>query len=366
MLTRGWRHVAWTACLLLLTAVAWADSLRVLALQHADAEVLAAYLGALRADPEALTQSLTDRFIAATVDKAVRRAEGQEARWEVATAASLVPGETGGPLASYLSGLVAAPLALPHENALVVRGTAEALDRVAELVRLLDRPTPMVAVEVRLVGAMATSQDDWNAVPDLMTGSTDIATGDPTTAGRRARWGAMVGEIVVADDHLRDRSRELANARVTTLSGVPAYLFAGQALPVFQTRFTYDASGRRTTETDVRAVFVGLELMVAPRVIGNDSVLMRLRPALTNWAGDVPGPEYGSYPVTRRVLAETVVRVRSGESLALGNWERAAEEVLRPGALGAGLSARTDNVTMVVTPVVIHEPQTTPGVGEWP
>ncbi len=365
MLATAWRHLVCVLPLTVLPAAARAESLRVLPLQHTDAQVLAAYLGAISTDPDAHAQSLTDWFVTQTVDRAVRQADGQAARWEAAAAASLAPDNTGKSFTGYLAGLADAPLPLPDDNALLVRGTIEAIDRVAELVRMLDKPTPMVAVEVRLLGGLTSSNDDWSAVPDLMNGDAAVCAGDVAPGmEQRARWGQMTGQVLLADELVGDRSRELASARVTTLSGVPAMILAGQALPVFQTRSTYDTFGQRVTETQATVVFLGLELTVAPRVIGEDQVVMRLRPALTSWAGEVPGPQNATYPVTRRILAETQVRVRSGESLVLGNWERSAEGCLRPGVLSTGLQSVRSDVTMVVTPVIIREPQADPAAAE--
>lgn len=348
------RRVAQVSMVASAIGLARADSVRTIPLRYADARAVAAYVSGLCPDAEEVLEITARRFVTDTIEKAIRRADGQTGRWHSTASASPAPGATRLPLAWALDGLVQPLVPLPAENALLARGTPEAIDALLEVVRLLDRPGPMVTVQVRLLEDMALAETDWLAAPDLDSGELAVSHERPLPpSSRHFRWGVLRAQAVAAIEEGRGFSRATTGASVTSLSGAPGLLSVGHAVPVFRTQIGYDDAGNRVTETTPSALFIGLELLVVPRVTAGDDVVMRLRPTLTSWAGQVMGPGEALYPVTRRALAETEVRVRCGESLAFAGWEEAASDWFTSDCLGVDYRQAGTRAVMLVTPSII-------------
>ncbi|MFQ6098030.1 MAG: hypothetical protein ACE5O2_09925, partial [Armatimonadota bacterium] len=95
---------------------------------------------------------------------------------------------------------------------------------------------------------------------------------------------------------------------------------------------------------------------VLPRVNGDDTVTMRLRPTLVDETGIVGGPMGTSAPVTRRTLAETIVRVPDGQSVCIAGLPRAQDSVNRTfGLAGTSRTLARSSLAVFVTPKIVRQ-----------
>lgn len=338
-----------------LTALAVADATRVLPLRYAEAPLLAAYLGGLSAGqrtPETARRDLATRLVQADG----RRVAQGDLVAAYATQAESYPQAAPGTRLPLPVGLSQPPVALPRENALLARGTAEALDALGELLVLLDRPTPMIRIEVRLVGDTGSGTDRRGDSLEAANGGTSFQTAGPGAGvGEMLRWSLQPLDGLYGRSRNADRQRGVTAATVTTLSGVPAALQVGQLLPVFLTTVGQDAFGGRQVTTRTELLFTGFELYVLPRLSGRDEVTMWLRPTVSEWTGTVTSPHGDQLPLTETLLVETQVRIRSGDTLAIGGLDRVSET--RASAMGGALSEddrqAREQAVMLVTPNII-------------
>jgi type II secretory pathway component GspD/PulD (secretin) len=253
---------------------------------------------------------------------------------------------------------------LPDQNAVLLSGTLDAIDALREVIGLLDRPSPMVSVELRVEDCPITCEDEWGTDLEADDGAVSAtARGNAPAGGPQFRWNGLTGHVAAVDRTLTNRARPVTAASVTTLNGSPALVRFGEAISFTRTRVAYDEQGNRLTQTEVWVVFIGLELLVVPRISGEDWVTLLMRPTLTEWVGEVDGRDGTMAPVTRTSLVETTVRVRSGDSLVLAGWGRVVRERVdgSAGVLGSHGYCTASDPAILVSPTIIWPAMTEAG-----
>jgi len=350
---RGLRALLVMLLVTAMTAAAAQDGqLRVVRLNFGDPEAIVGLLGGIvpgRAQPA------PEVFVHETVVEAVRRLPGGAGRWfqnaagrsYPAGAAALIPPD----------GLTQPPVALLRQNAILLRGSADALDRTEEIIRLLDKPQPMINIDLRMLDDPTEEVQEWGLDFQALTPNLEAGTvGNAPPSGLQVGLG--VGDLlaVAGMDLRRSRGRDTVGANITTFNNTPATVSFGQVLPFFISRASYDAWGNRHVNVEPHAIFTGIEFWVLPRITGNDTVTMRLAPTLTDAVGAVTAPDGSSIPITKTVMTEVQVRVPDGQSLVIGGMQRAAEAATRRfrGLLGETQVTSSSHPVLLVTPHIIR------------
>lgn len=343
-----------------------AESVRVFELRHADAAYVAVVLGGGRpsVDPEAVTR----QWAADVVDRSLRtlpppnRADGYRPRW-LAYADALPADPPDQPTAALarvfdIPELSQPPVALPGRNALLARGTPDALDRLAEIIAFLDKPVPMVNVEVAVKDTPVQVVQGWGIDFRVWNGDAEAASvgNVPGDAATLLRWGRGRADLLLGFEDRRSRGRTETGINVTTTSGIPAEVGFGQVLPFFTAHVWYDLFGRRHVDYEPDAVFIGLQLWVLPIVLGNDVVRMVLRPTFSYGAGFVASPRGDVIPIVRYESVATTVDVPDGESLLIGGLRNLRDEAHRrfAGLLHDVRVYDSSNPMMFVTPRIVR------------
>jgi len=352
----------------LVTALAAADTetVRVFELRQADANYVAALLGGARpaADPEAVTRG----WAADVVDRGLRtlpppdRADGYRPRWQFY--ADILPADPPDEPVARLAQifdipqLSQPPVALPGRNALLARGTPHALDRLAEIIAFLDKPVPMVNVEVTVRDTPVQVVKGWGIDFHVWNGDTEVASvgNVPGDAATLLRWGRGRADLLLGIEDRLSRSRTETGINVTTTSGLPAEVGFGQVLPFFTARVWYDFFGRRHVDYEPDAVFIGLQLWVLPIVLGNETVRMVLRPTFSYGAGFVASPRGDVIPIVRYQSVATTVDVPDGEPIIIGGMRNLRDEAHRrfAGLLHDVRVYDSSNPLMFVTPRILR------------
>jgi type II secretory pathway component GspD/PulD (secretin) len=335
---------------------------RVFELRHADAQQLAALLGGGRPDHSAVTEQWANELM----QRAVRLASQSQAyevptHWYVFT--GLLPPELPDPPAASwarvldLPQLAQPPVALPGRNALLARGTPEELDRLAEVLALLDRPSPMVNVEVRVEDVPLHVLEGYGVDFRVWGDGAEVGSLSNAPAGDvLLRWGRGRAEIVTALAHEADQAHTTTGLNATTTSGMPVEVAFGQVLPYFTAQVWYDDFGRRHIDYWPEAVFVGLQLWCLPVVTGADLVRLTLRPTFSYAAGTVTSPRAETVPVVTYQAVATTVTVPDGEPLILGGMTRLREDASRrfAGLLRDVRVRDSSHPVMIVTPHILR------------
>jgi len=329
------------------------DSLEVIPLLHLNAPDFAASLagGGGTSSQELLDQEAV-AFALDAMHYAAQQWTGRtsQPQPQAVSRGRSAPGGIGDLSGLLPEGLAGPPMAAPTQNALIVRGERDAIDRLREVIALLDVPTPMVNVELALdeVSTARSRQIDpslraWGFGGDLSAG----ALAQPVL-------GFAVGHLAAAlgYDASTTSRRATTAANVTGMSGQPMLISVGEIRPRIVARLYYDPWGNRHVEYYPEAIFVGVTFWVLPTVNGDDSVTMVLRPEFSEAAG--PAAQIGAGDIIRRTLVETTVRVPDGQSLVIGGLDRRADEITRSFPASAG-EVRTDGSSILsVTPHIIR------------
>jgi hypothetical protein len=164
----------------------------------------------------------------------------------------------------------------------IVRGTREVLDSVAEALGHLDRPPRRLLVKVRQeragnVEALGATVDTRGRAGELTlsTGRGGSGAGVETSRGR-TEPGAAGSWAAVRVLGTSSRDEGAVEQQVQTLEGRAALIKAGQSFPVGE-RYVLAGPGGATTAESVRYVEATSGFWVLPRVSG-DQVTLEITP----------------------------------------------------------------------------------------
>lgn len=222
-------------------------------------------------------------------------------------------------------GLSAPPTAIPDQNALLVRGTPQAVDEFAELIRLLDVTPRQVSISVKLLNI--AEQLDQEHGEDLSARVDDFVLflWGPAPTGPLIRIVRENTDLLLAGRRSAAVSNTTAGAHVTATNNTPCMVRAATIIPVVLVSLTFDQWGNGRVDYTVDAVATGVELFVLPRINNDDTVTMHLRPTFIDAIGQVVGPDGRVAPITSEVVTETVVRVGDGQTAVLGGFPRTSQ-----------------------------------------
>jgi hypothetical protein len=357
--------VLWLVGIGALVATAAADDvLRVFPLRYVDAPSMAALLSGAGPgyDADAVAGRWAGNLVARATSQLLRLGPDRapDPVWQGhADLLPPEPPEQSGRLAQILDmpELTQPPVALPSQNALVAKGSPEALDRLQEIVRLLDKPSTMVNVEVRVEDAPTHVVRGWGVDFHTWNGQADVGSaGNAPGAGAVLQWGLGRTDLLLGLENSEDRGRTSVGINATTTSGLPVEAGFGQVLPFFTANVWYDDFGHRRVDYEADAVFIGLQMWVLPTVLGDDTVRMVLRPSFSYWAGTVTSPRGDSIPIVRYQEVATTVTVADGQPLVIGGMGHMRDDAHRrfAGLLQDVRDADNSSPVMIVTPHIIR------------
>jgi len=244
-------------------------------------------------------------------------------------------------------------------NSLILRDLPENLQRVDELVAVLDKETRQIKISAQLLevesGFFREIGVDWRFINyDATVGETDAPGGEyavdplfPTNSDRQnyaEEEGRIGGSSQVVGDKLgqfsfarlidigdkqysvgailatiesSSKGKIIAHPEVTTLDNVEAYIQMGQKIPIKQ----FDPSGN----TIVTFYDVGTKLRVTPHITSENRVLLHLKPERSSYQFDPNGVIINSQN------AETNVVVENGETAVIGGLTNQEIKNLRIG-----------------------------------
>lgn len=276
-----------------------------------------------------------------------------------ATGASLLPvlSRFGGGQAGITVGTAARDTIIVDErtNSLIIQDTSDNLERMAKIIRLLDRQTPQVQIEAKIIeasenfsksigGSFAVAgAPPWGgAGGSFMQGRTvsapdlpgNIAAGSATSTGANAlgmalKIGALANVRLTALLNLAEtegKNRVLASPRLVVLNKQTSTIVQGVPVLVPVT-VQNPANGSSISATEVRSA--NLSLGVTPTVTNDGNIVMNL--TVTNdTAQSLGGSQSGI--ATRNMNTQVVAE--SGSTIAIGGVYRMTENEGKTGIPG--------------------------------
>src|SRR5690606_30718183 len=227
----------------------------------------------------------------------------------------------------------------PATNSLVVTAAEGVVERIVEEIRRLDQPPYQLRIDALVTEINSHGRRtlglDWSWLDDQRRG---IGKGSPADIGNLA--GNVLGLSFVLDmrDFLINLRHAMeqgdatirANPSVVTLEGKPASLFVGNV-----TYYVMSAGeGAQTTISRLEAIEAGVTLEILARVSDDGVIVLEVAPSVSDVQGSAI--QDGTLPVIGRRQVKTTVRVRDGETLALGGLlqQREVEQRTRVPILG--------------------------------
>ncbi|MCS7223950.1 MAG: hypothetical protein NZ959_05275 [Armatimonadetes bacterium] len=231
-----------------------------------------------------------------------------------------VPGGVGGVggILGLIPGLQQI-IGIPTQNAILVYGTAEAIDQLREILFLIDQPPDQVEIESQFVAVVGSLSEilgiDWRMAGSEVTVVTQgMPLGTLTQIGYvRGNLQAVLGTAISSN-----RGKVINAPRAFTINGLPAIFTSVIFRPVIiQTAIT-DLAGNVRTITNIIAVPLVTGLFAVPFINEDDTVTMSITPIVTDILGEFPNPAGGTIPIFNVTTTFALVRVRDGESFAIG------------------------------------------------
>ncbi|MBD3237608.1 MAG: hypothetical protein GF330_12960 [Candidatus Eisenbacteria bacterium] len=216
---------------------------------------------------------------------------------------------------------------------LVVRAAPADMEAAADVIAQLDRPPEQVLIEARLIevnrSALAEIGIDWERLTSWGTVVTEgaVAASPPdglpeeigyTLLGEGGRFYRQMEAFEVALDALLTdgHANLLSHAKVLTLNGKPAEIFAGETVPVVVTSLQSATASGALQTVELEEIDVGVQLHITPRVGEDGFITALVEPEVSRILAFV-GPD-DDLPQTSTRRARSLVRMQDGQTVYLG------------------------------------------------
>lgn len=251
-------------------------------------------------------------------------------------------GGGGGGFSSLLPDDLEPPVAFLDDNALIVRGTADAIDQFREIVALLDKPAKQVEVSVKFISITTTFEEafgiDW-AIKNTRIQVFNQGFAPPQAINSVVRFATANLDAQLNALVKSSRATVINEPRVAVTNNMFASVEFSTEIPFFAANVSFNQFGQRTVDFTPDFVPVENYLDVMPRVNADDSVTLMLMPNISNVAGFVEGPNGERIPITTYQNVFTQLTVKDGETAVIG-----------------GLITKDDSTTKLHTPLLSRIP----------
>lgn len=217
-------------------------------------------------------------------------------------------------------------IAIDAQNVLLVRGTDEGLDRIREIISVLDRPIPQVEIETRFVQITDSNLDifglSFTRLPTTTTTTASNGTtvaGDPTagiTIGYTSRQ--ITANLAAAINS--GRVKVVSAPRVTTFNNLTAQVVSINTVTTQITDTILVPNGVNGSIAVPRTTFFsqvsGVVLTVIPTVNRDGTITMSLQPLVLT-----PAPPTVRGSLFRDISSQeinTSANIKDGDTLAIG------------------------------------------------
>lgn len=187
---------------------------------------------------------------------------------------------------------------------LIIKAGAGKMLSMEKLIKQLDSPKPLISTEVRVEEISITDLHELGIRPEELTnirfikgeegGITDIAIDFPNVL-------RMLEEEGV--------SRNLARPRLTTQDGEVGRLLIGDRIPVRSETVEDDQ-----VRTAIEYIEVGIRISFETRVSDDGYITLTVKPEVSSIGEEL----FEGFPTIKTREAETTVRIKSGETFAIG------------------------------------------------
>jgi type II secretory pathway component GspD/PulD (secretin) len=230
----------------------------------------------------------------------------------------------------------------PRTKTLIVSDLPHNMPRVAELIRLFDKPPRQVFIEAKILEVSLSDQYqlgvNWNAVFDGVNPrfQLDGTVRRPILGPDNPGIGALTyrtilgtgGDLEVMVEALKTvgQTKILSNPHVAVVDGEEASIKVVQDTPYAETSVEVTGSDTNFVGEEIRFIEVGVILTVTPRIGDDGFINMAIRPEVSSASYDYQA--FRRIPVVQRTYSETTVMIKDGETIIIaGMIQNSKQEV---------------------------------------
>jgi len=290
-----------------------------------------------------------------------------------------------------------------NRNAIVVQGLADRVERIAELVNILDAAPKQVMIDAKLVELSETDLEElgfnWSMFQNMniaditmeasyarvatwtdtkITGLPDTNTRNivKTTGTNVDLRGGILSEnnaqLMLDFFDTLTNTTIVSRPSIRTLDNKPAHIISGQIVPIPLFDFAKDTGVR--TLSGFQDQQVGVELTVTPHINKDGYITLEIVPKVESIDRFITVGGDEQRPVTNTRMAETTIRIKDGNTAVIAGLTQASTAVTRTGLpffkdlplIGWFFSNKTTDVTnteliIFITPKIVdadEEPMT--------
>lgn len=214
-------------------------------------------------------------------------------------------------------------IAVDSLNVLLVRGTDEGVDRLREVIALLDRPIAQIEIEAQFVSVAVQDVHafglDFN---NTNSNTSNIVVGGPGSLAISGRVGNFRANLQAVLSN--SRNRIVTSPRVTTFNNQAASLVSQSRQTLFIRRVTLipGNNGNNPTQQidfDQFDVNTGTVLTVVPTLLKDGTINITLRPDFSiPQPGLQASPDAPVVPTIVQQVITTSANIKDGDTLAIG------------------------------------------------
>ena len=206
---------------------------------------------------------------------------------------------------------------------LLVRGPQSVVDDVKALIVKMDVAPPQVEITATITDIRIDKDDDtgfkWD-LPGLIISEQNTA-GDGFKVGKLVRApfnssGAGAFNSTFDAQSVESKTTVLAKTTLVAINGKAANFLVGDIIP-----YEVTVAGDGTISSSVEFEEIGLGLDFAPSVDRDGLITVFLSPSVRSFSGFSPN----GYPIVATREADTIVRVRDGDTIVIGGLLRDEE-----------------------------------------
>ena len=208
------------------------------------------------------------------------------------------------------------------DNSIIVKGDEPGIQDFKNIIRMLDVPPKQVQIKAEFVEVKTTDVKrfgiDWSldklneSFTATLGGTGNVVVGFATgnlTATLRTQLTSDVGRIINAPI-------------ISTINNQNAYISINSQIPYWTTYNTVTGTGTVIEQAQPNFITIDTHLDVLPRVNGDGTITMILRPGVADTGNIVSGPDGTEIPEQRNEELFTQRRVANGETIVVGGFIR--------------------------------------------
>jgi type IV pilus assembly protein PilQ len=263
-------------------------------------------------------------------------------------------------------------------SSIIVKDIESNMPKVEELIKTLDRATPQVLIEARIVEVNTSVSREfgirWGITGHTydktinLGGLTPYIVDFPSGAGPGSGSGITFGfinkartlglDLEISALETSGKLKIISNPRIITVDNKEAFISQGKSIPVRK------LTSEGTVSTEYKDV--KLELKVKPHITPEGSIILKVEAKKEELDPTVPSVE--GVPGTDKKEAKTNVIIRDGETLVIGGIYKTTESDSEGGVPGAKnipilgwlfknkkREHRTNELLIFITPRIIKQ-----------